>query len=164
MAPTQRVATPAAGGKLAPLAYAGLQLRIVAFILDVLVIISFGMLFAAAASGYLVVDSRINDGDLSDQALYVSAAIFVVYLFVFVPLYFVLLWSWRGQTIGMMAVHIKLLTHSGGRVSRGRSVLRLLGYAASVAPLFLGLVIALFDRQRRALHDHLAGTVVVEVP
>ena len=163
MAPTQRVATPA-GGQLAPLAYAGLQLRIVAFILDVLVIISFGMLFAATAGGYLVVDSRINDGDLSDQALYVTVAIFVAYLCVFVPLYFVLLWSWRGQTIGMMAVHIKLLTHSGGRVSRGRSALRLLGYSASVAPLFLGLVIALFDRERRALHDHLAGTVVVEVP
>ncbi len=164
MAPTQRAATPAAGGQLAPLAYAGLQLRIVAFILDVLVIISFGMLFAAAAGGYLVADSRMNDGNLSDQAPYVFAAIFLVYLFVFVPLYFVLLWSWRGQTIGMMAVHIKLLTRANGRVSLTRSALRLLGYAASVAPLFLGLVIALFDRERRALHDHLAGTVVVEVP
>lgn len=164
MAPTQRAATHAAGGQLAPLAYAGLQLRIVAFILDVLVIISFGMLFVAAAGGYLVVDSRFNDGNLSDQAPYVAAAIFLAYLFVFVPLYFVLLWSWRGQTIGMMAVHIKLLTRANGRVSLSRSALRLLGYAASVAPLFLGLVIALFDRERRALHDHLAGTVVVEVP
>ncbi len=85
MAPTQRAATHAAGGQLAPLAYAGLQLRIVAFILDVLVIISFGMLFAAAAGGYLVVDSRFNDGNLSDQAPYVAAAIFLAYLFVFVP-------------------------------------------------------------------------------
>ncbi len=164
MAPTQRAATHAAGGQLAPLAYAGLQLRIVAFSLDVLVIISFGMLFAAAAGAYLVVDSRFNDGNLSDQAPYVAVAIFLAYLFVFVPMYFVLLWSWWGQTIGMMAVHIKLLTRANGRVSLGRSALRLLGYAASVAPLFLGLVIAVFDREHRALHDHLAGTVVVEQP
>jgi len=134
----------------------------VAFILDVLVIFSFGMLFAAAGFGYLLVDS--NDGNPSDRAIHVAVAIFLAYLFVFVPLYFVLLWSWRGQTIGMMAVHIKLLTRANGRVSLSRSALRLLGYAASVAPLFLGLVIALFDRERRALHDHLAGTVVVEVP
>ncbi len=162
MAPSQRAVTHAAGGQLAPLAYAGLQLRIVAFILDVLVIFSFGMLFAAAGFGYLLVDN--NGGNPSDRAIYVAVAIFLAYLFVFVPLYFVLLWSWRGQTIGMMAVHIKLLTRANGRVSLSRSALRLLGYAASVAPLFLGLVIALFDRERRALHDHLAGTVVVEVP
>ncbi len=157
-------ATASGGRQPATLVYAGLQLRIVAFFLDVLVIISFGMLFAAAAGAYLVVDSRFNDGNLSDQAPYVAVAILLAYVFAFVPMYFVLLWSWWGQTIGMMAVHIKLLTRANGRVSRGRSALRFLGYAASVAPLFLGLVIALFDRERRALHDHLAGTVVVELP
>src|SRR3989304_4241772 len=73
-------------------------------------------------------------------------------------------WSWWGQTVGMMAVHIKVLSRTGGRVSLRRSALRLLGYAASVAPLFLGIVVALFDRERRTLHDRLAGTVVVELP
>ncbi len=164
MAPTQRAATPAAGGQLAPLAYAGLQLRIVAFILDVLVIISFGMLFVAAAGAYAVVDYRRNDNNLSDSGELVFLAVLGIYVLIFLPLYHVLLWSWRGQTVGKMAVRIKVLSRGGGRLSLGRSALRLLGYAASVAPLFLGLVIALFDRERRALHDHLAGTVVVEVP
>jgi uncharacterized RDD family membrane protein YckC len=136
----------------------------VAFILDVFVLISFGMLFAAAAGSYLVVDSRMNDGNLSDGASYVAAAAFLIYALVFVPLYHVLLWSWRGQTVGKMAVHIKVQSRSGGRVSMRRSVLRLLGYLASVLPLFLGLVMALFDDERRTLHDHLAGTVVVETP
>ena len=136
----------------------------VAFILDVFVLISFGMLFAAAAGSYLVVDSRMNDGNLSDSASYVAAVAFLIYALAFVPLYHVLLWSWRGQTVGKMAVHIKIQSRSGGRVSMGRSVLRLLGYLASVLPLFLGLVMALFDDERRTLHDHLAGTVVVETP
>ncbi len=161
MAPSQRAAT-ATGSKLAPLPYAGLQLRIVAFILDVLVLISFGMLFVAAILALLVIDS--DSGNPSDRAFLISAGILGFYLVAFVPLYHVLLWSWRGQTVGMMAVRIKVQSRNGGPVSLGQSALRLLGYAVSVLPIFLGLVITLFDRERRAFHDILAGTVVVELP
>ncbi len=162
MAPNQRAATHAAGGQLAPLAYAGLQLRIVAFIPDGMVLISFGTLFAAGIIAFLVIES--DSGNPSGTAFWIAVGVFLFYVFAFVPLYHVLLWSWRGQTVGKMAVRIKVLSRGGGRVSLSRSALRLLGYAASVAPLFLGLVMALFDRERRALHDHLAGTVVVELP
>jgi uncharacterized RDD family membrane protein YckC len=164
MAPSQRAATPALGSQSAPFSYAGLQLRIVAFILDILVIISFGMLFAAVAGIYLIVDSRLNDGNLSDRAPFVAVAIFLTFVLVFVPLYHVLLWTWRGQTVWMMAVRIKLLSRSGGRVTLGRAALRLFVYPASVVPLLLGIAIALFDRENRTLHDQLAGTVVVELP
>jgi uncharacterized RDD family membrane protein YckC len=163
MAPSARAAT-AAERQPASRAYAGLQLRIVAFILDTMVLISCGMLFAAAAGAYLIVDSRFNNGNLSDRAPYVAVVIFLAYVFAFVPLYHILLWSSRGQTVGMMAVHIKLLSRSGGRVSRRRSALRFFGRLFSVLPLFLGLLMALFDRKRRTLHDRLAGTVVVEEP
>lgn len=161
MAPSERAA---AADQPAALAYASLQLRIVAFILDIIVLISFGMLFAAGFLAYVLVDHSLSDDNLSDRATGVFWAVILTYLLVFLPLYHVLLWSWWGQTIGMMAVHIKLLSRTGGRVSLRRSALRLLGYAASVAPLFLGIVIALFDRQRRTLHDRLANTVVVELP
>ncbi|MDP2673353.1 MAG: RDD family protein [Dehalococcoidia bacterium] len=163
MAPPARAAT-AVGGQPASRAYAGLQLRIVAFILDVMVLISFGMLFAATAGAYLIVDSSFNDGNLSDRAPYVAVAIFLVYVFLFVPLYHVLLWSWHGQTVGMMAVHVKVLSQNGGRVTRRRAAVRFFGRIASVLPLFLGLLMALFDRKHRTLHDRLAGTVVVEQP
>ena len=163
MAPSARAATTA-DRQPTSRAYAGLQLRIVAFILDVMVLIAFGMLFAAAAGAYLIVDSRFNDGNLSDRAPYVAAVIFLVYVFAFVPLYHILLWSSRGQTVGMMAVHIKVLSRNGGRVTRRRSALRFFGRIFSVLPLFLGLLMALFDRKRRTLHDRLAGTVVVEEP
>ena len=162
MAPSARAAT--AAGRPTARAYAGLQLRIVAFILDVMVLISFGMLFAAAAGAYLIVDSSFNDGNLSNRAPYVAVAIFLAYVFLFVPLYHVLLWSWRGQTFGMMAVHIRVLSRNGGRVTRRRAAVRFFGRVASILPLFLGLLMALFDRKRRTLHDRLAGTVVVEQP
>ena len=161
MAPSARAAT-AADRQPASRAYAGLQLRIVAFILDVLVLIAFGMLFVAAVLALLVIDA--DNGNPSDRAFLISGVILALYLVAFVPLYHVLLWSSRGQTVGMMAVHIKVLSRNGGRVTRRRSALRLFGYAASVLPLFLGLLMALFDRKRRTLHDRLAGTVVVEQP
>ena len=161
MAPPQRAT---ARDQRAALAYAGLQLRIVAFVLDIMVLISFGMLFGASILAYLVVDSDLNHGNLSERAKYVTGAALLVYLLAFLPLYYVLLWNWWGQTIGMMAVHIKVLSRTGGRVPLRRSALRLLGCVASVAPLLLGIVIALFDRERRTLHDRLADTVVVELP
>jgi len=161
MAPSARAAT-AAERQPASRAYAGLQLRIVAFILDVLVLIAFGMLFVAAVLALLVIDA--DNGNPSDRAFLISGVILALYFVAFVPLYHILLWSSRGQTVGMMAVHIKVLSKNGGRVTRRRSALRLFGYAASVLPLFLGLLMALFDRKRRTLHDRLAGTVVVEEP
>ncbi len=162
MAPSTR-ATTRASSQPAPLAYAGLQLRIVAFILDAMVLVSFGVLFVAGAVGFLLVDAKQHDNNPSDQAIYVVVAMLLAYVLAFVPLYHILLWSWRGQTVGKMAVHVRVLSRDGGRVSLGRSALRLLGYFASTAPQLLGRVMALFDRERRTLHDHLAGTVVVEL-
>ncbi len=162
MAPSQRAATPALGGQPAPLAYAGLQLRVVAFILDVLVLISIFMLFVAAILALLLIDS--SNSNPSDRAFLISAGILALYIFAFVPLYHLLLWTWRGQTVGMMAVRIKLLSRTGGRVSLGRAALRLFVYPASVVPLLMGIAIALIDRENRTLHDQLAGTVVVELP
>lgn len=162
MAPSQRAATPALGGQPAPLAYAGLQLRVVAFILDVLVLISIFMLFVAAILALLLIDS--SNSNPSDRAFLISAGILALYIFAFVPLYHLLLWTWRGQTVGMMAVRIKVLSRTGGRVSLGRAALRLFVYPASVVPLLMGIAIALIDRENRTLHDQLAGTVVVELP
>ncbi len=161
MAPTKRAA---AADQTAAFAYAGLQLRIVAFILDTMVLISFALLFAAGTLAFLFIDAKQHDNNPSDQAFYVAVAVILAYILAFVPLYYIVLWSRWGQTVGMMAVHIKVLSRAGGRLSLGRSALRLLGVAASVAPLFLGIVIALFDRERRTLYDRLAGTVVVELP
>jgi len=161
MAPSARAAT-AAERQPASRAYAGLQLRIVAFVLDVLVLISFGMLFVAAILALLVIDA--DNGNPSDRAFLISGVILALYFVAFVPLYHILLWSSRGQTVGMMAVHIRVLSSNGGRVSLWRSALRFFGRVFSVLPLFLGLLMALFDRKRRTLHDRLAGTVVVEEP
>jgi uncharacterized RDD family membrane protein YckC len=66
-----------------------------------------------------------------------------------------------GQTLGMRLVGIRLISRRGTAPGPARGLLRLLALAPSVVPAGLGWLWALFDREHRALHDHLAGTYVI---
>jgi len=68
-----------------------------------------------------------------------------------------------GQTIGKMAMGLRVVTGSGGRVGTGRALARTLAWIVSVVPLGLGLLPAAFDAERRALHDRVTNTRVVSV-
>lgn len=78
--------------------------------------------------------------------------------------YFVALWGWRGQTLGMMIAGIKLIRTDGTDVDTGHSVTRLLGTIVSTLPLFLGLLWVAFDERHQGWHDKIAATYVVKVP
>jgi uncharacterized RDD family membrane protein YckC len=75
--------------------------------------------------------------------------------------YFVLFWSAAGQTPGMRLMHLRVRRSDGGRLSVARALVRTIGLALAIIPLFAGFVPALFDSRRRALPDYLAGTTVV---
>ena len=66
-----------------------------------------------------------------------------------------------GQTPGMRLLGIRLISARGGAPGPARGLLRLLALAPSVLPAGLGWLWALFDREHRALHDHLAGSYVI---
>jgi uncharacterized RDD family membrane protein YckC len=68
-----------------------------------------------------------------------------------------------GQTIGKMAMGLKVVGRDGDSPSAGRALVRTLAWIVSVAPLGLGLLPAAFDADRRALHDRVAGTRVVSL-
>jgi uncharacterized RDD family membrane protein YckC len=75
--------------------------------------------------------------------------------------YFVLFWSAAGQTPGMRLMRLRVHRPDGGGLSAGRAVVRAVGLALAIIPLFAGFLPALFDPRHRALPDYLAGTVVV---
>ena len=66
-----------------------------------------------------------------------------------------------GQTPGMRFLGIRVISQRGMAPGPGRGLLRLLALIPSVGPAGLGWLWAIFDRERRALHDHLAGTYVI---
>jgi uncharacterized RDD family membrane protein YckC len=74
--------------------------------------------------------------------------------------YFTLFWSAAGQTPGMRLMRLRVRRTGGGGLSLGRSIVRVVGLALAIIPLFAGFLPALFDERRRALPDYLAGTVV----
>jgi uncharacterized RDD family membrane protein YckC len=69
-----------------------------------------------------------------------------------------------GQTIGKMAFGLKVVGEDDRGVSAGTAARRALGAIASALCLGAGLLPALLNEDRRALHDRLAGTHVVRLP
>ena len=75
---------------------------------------------------------------------------------------FVLLANLSGRTLGKWVAGLRIERKDGEPLSVGRALLRhLVGYPLTLATLGLGFLFAAFDPQGRALHDWLAGTVVV---
>jgi uncharacterized RDD family membrane protein YckC len=66
-----------------------------------------------------------------------------------------------GQTLGKAITGIRVRTRDGGPLSLGTAVLRQIGFAISVLTAGLGFLLAAVRRDRRALHDLVAGTRVV---
>lgn len=89
----------------------------------------------------------------SPQRYYLQAFLWLV-----AGIYFV--WSWRhgGQTLAMQTWRIRVTDRQGNQPSLRQAVLRY-----CLASLFFGVswVWALFDRERLALHDRLAGTQLI---
>jgi uncharacterized RDD family membrane protein YckC len=76
--------------------------------------------------------------------------------------YYVGFWAWRGQTPGMMLLHLRVARESDLRLpGLGRSILRYVGYWISGAMLFIGFIWVIFDRKKQGWHDKIAGTVVL---
>lgn len=81
--------------------------------------------------------------------------------------YFAALVGLGGQTIGKMALDIKVVPADAtdawsDRVPLGVSALRAALWILTVLPAGIGLVPALFSEDRRTVHDRLAGTRVVK--
>jgi uncharacterized RDD family membrane protein YckC len=84
--------------------------------------------------------------------------------FLVVVAYFVGFWSTVGQTPGMRIMRLRVCTRANAPPRLSRSLVRLAGLVLAIIPCFAGFLPALVDERRRALHDFLAGTIVVYDP
>jgi uncharacterized RDD family membrane protein YckC len=176
------------------LRYASFETRLVAFVLDLIVLFSVFALFFAVAFFQVLLRTDFGEKDTPDSATWTAVIILATYYFLFLPLYFIGLWAWRGQTVGQMAMVIKVVRRGGRPIGLARAAVRvgglnflplifvvsLLAAGTSedalvaliwvlaivglvlVAIQVLGCLMIPFDRERRALHDRLADTLVVE--
>jgi uncharacterized RDD family membrane protein YckC len=145
------------------LPYAGVSLRVVAAILDLILLVSILCLFVVAAGLFVLLRTGWGDTDISNADGW-RGIILIGSFFAFLPWYFTALWWWRGQSVGMAAVHIAVTDREGNHLSLWRALLRTFFWPLSLLPLGLGLIPMFTDHESRALHDIVAGTVVVELP
>jgi uncharacterized RDD family membrane protein YckC len=73
-------------------------------------------------------------------------------------LFFAGFWVHGGQTLGMRAWRLKLVSTGGGTVSWNQAFLRFAAAIPSIGLLGIGLLWVLIDRERCAVHDRLSGT------
>ena len=90
-----------------------------------------------------------------------SRPLFQLYLLTLTGVYFVWQWLRGGQTLPMKTWRLKLVTREGAALTRGHALRRLVFAMAGTAALGAGFLWALADRDRRFLHDRLAGTKIV---
>jgi uncharacterized RDD family membrane protein YckC len=62
-----------------------------------------------------------------------------------------------------MVLGLKVVTANGGLISVGRAFGRYFAQILSGLILGIGYIMAAFDEQKRALHDHICGTRVIRV-
>lgn len=75
---------------------------------------------------------------------------------------FVIFPMFSGQTIGKMLTGLRVVKNDGNAASFSRLIVRhLIGYPITVLTFGLGFLFAILNQKGRALHDLLAGTVVV---
>ena len=66
-----------------------------------------------------------------------------------------------GATPGKMALRLRIVTSSGDEVGYGRACGRYFAEFLSSITLCIGYIMAAFDEQKRALHDHVCDTRVI---
>ena len=69
--------------------------------------------------------------------------------------------SRRGASPGKLVVGVRVADVGGGPITFGRALIRTASKLASLLPFGVGFLMAAFAINHRALHDHLAGTVVL---
>jgi uncharacterized RDD family membrane protein YckC len=79
-------------------------------------------------------------------------------------LYFVVYWTRSGRTLGMQSWGLQLETQDGGRPTLATNSVRFLAAILSWAPVGLGFLWQLWDKDKLTWHDRISGTHIVYYP
>lgn len=141
-----------------PVGYVGLISRVVATVIDLVVVNVIAALVGAMVN---LLASLLGHGNGLSTA---EAVIGAVSWWLWVVVYFVAFWALTGQTPGDRLLGMRVQRPDGGGLRVLQSVRRFGGAVLATLPLGAGFLLILFDEQRRGLQDRIGGTVVRWVP
>jgi len=148
--------------------YAGFVTRLVAFVIDILIVSIFiavmlGTITLILSFFNINVDSiKAGTHDLNKFAN--GVIIFLTsfaFTFLVSMVYTMFFWMFAGKTIGKAVMGVRVIGPKGARMTLGRSFKRYIGYWISAIPLFMGYFWVLVNDRRHGWHDMLAGTSVI---
>ena len=143
--------------KSVELKYAGFWRRFAAALIDALLFyVVFGLLTVVAVAAARGEASSGSDSGHAIASLVPLAGVVLAWI------YFAVLESSKSQaTLGKKALGIRVTDGSGERISFGRATGRFWSKAVSIITIGIGFLVAAFTGKNQALHDLMAGTLVI---
>jgi len=130
-------------------------LRLVAGIYDLLPLL--GLWFLASVLSVAATGGALDSHRLLDKLLVQGLVLG------FSAAYFVISWTHGGQTIGMRAWRLRVVSRGGLALRWPQALLRFGVALVSLGAFGIGFAWALFDSEIRTWHDLAAGTVMVRI-
>lgn len=87
-----------------------------------------------------------------------------LHVFILLMLYFLWCWLNGGQTLPMKTWKLRIANADGSPLRPAQALLRYLAAWPSVALFGIGILWAVFDKDRQFLHDRIAGTQIISTP
>ena len=137
---------------------AGVVRRLGAMLYDGLIVLALMFIVTALFLPFTAGEAITPRESGALERIYQAALVAVVVLF------FGVFWTWRGQTIDMLAWRLRVQRPDGSALRWRDALLRLAGACVSLAALGLGYFWIWIDRDRLAWHDRWSGTRVVVLP
>src|SRR3954447_11352768 len=137
--------------------YGGLVTRALAAAIDALLVNLAALAVAAVVA--LVLSIFPVSHDMKTLLAAIGGVLFAIWAVA----YFVVFWTTAGQTPGDRVMCVAVVREDGGLLRPWRAALRLAAACVGLV-LFLGYVPILLNDRRRAFHDWVAGTVVINRP
>lgn len=139
--------------------YAGFGPRFLAAIIDSLLLTALMIPFIIAIVIFML---RMQNGEPSPLSMIVIAGSYLIISLVGL-LYQLIFIGKKGATPGKKFMKLRVTFPDGSYpIGIGKAFLRLIGYMLSGAICYIGFLMIIFDKeQHRALHDRIAGTVVI---
>ena len=128
-------------------AKAGFWIRVVAFIIDSIIV---GVINA-------IIAAILNSSTTGRSGIQTLLGI----------IYFTYFWSssspWPGQTVGDKLLSLRVIRTDGSDLTIVQALIRYVGLFISFIVIFIGVIWVAFDPNKQGWHDKIAGTYVVKV-
>ena len=147
--------------------YAGFISRLIAYTIDLLVIIGTVTIVGISVDFFLryfqldellatLIESQNILGEVLRFLTFLGSVAFITFS------YFVLIWTFTaGQSVGKLLIGLRIVPLDGSKMGFGRSIVRYFAFLLSAIVLFIGLLWVLVSNKRQGWHDKIARTCVI---